>query len=115
MNSRRMAIVANSLLALAFVLSSFYIMFVLRGAYEQFPYTSVSLTPFMVIYFLRSFYDGNIVTISGMFQIPNYPFFLFFLSTAINLYIILKERRSNGEYQQPKSDQLRSQQQPEIS
>jgi len=34
--------------------------------------------------------DGEIYRVDGMGIMPNFPFWLFFISTAVNLYFIMK-------------------------
>ena len=45
--------------------------------------------------------DGKIYRADGMGIMPNFPFWLFFLSTAVNMYFITKLQRSKETKQTP--------------
>jgi hypothetical protein len=45
--------------------------------------------------------DGEIHRADGMGIMPNFPFWLFFISTAVNIYFITKLQRSKETKQPP--------------
>ena len=83
----------NVMLGVAFVFSSYYIWYSL----EEYPYTTAHWSPFTVSYVQRNLVDGELVSITAIRFIPNYPFWLFWVAMAVNLYFIVRLERSGGK------------------
>lgn len=60
-----------------------------------------SWSPLSVAYVGKAEVGGTPLATGGLLNSPNYPFWLFFISTAINLYLIIRLQRSKETKQNP--------------
>jgi len=85
----RTIIIINSLLVLLFIAVNY-------GIWSQFNSNGNALgfsrwNPFWITDIHSGvLVNGNWMALSGMVIFPNFPFWLFFISTAINLYFVYK-------------------------
>jgi len=84
----RSIIIVNALLILLFVVTNY----VIWDAVDIHPIlVNAVMNPINVIVSMwGTIVDGNIERIDGMSILPNLPFWLFFISTAVNIYFITK-------------------------
>jgi len=84
----RSIIIVNALLILLFVVTNY----VIWDAVDIHPILgNAVMNPINVIVSMwGTIVDGNIERIDGMSILPNLPFWLFFISTAVNIYFITK-------------------------
>jgi hypothetical protein len=94
----RIAVIANVLLVLIFVYSNFSIWDMLN----EHSLIQGSWTPWLVDYVGKAVLPGEKpLATGGLLISPNYPFWLFFLSTAVNLYLLIRLQRSKETKQNP--------------
>jgi len=91
------AIIVNVVLVLFFIYSNFAIWGMVNGtsinyANGNYNYNLVTShwSPFGVDARHFSYYNGSFGTVAGIFWSYNFPYWLFFVSTAINIYFIAK-------------------------
>jgi hypothetical protein len=86
------AIIVNAFLVLFFIYSNFSIWNMLN----EYQLIEGSWSPLSVAYVGKGFVGGAPLATGGLLFSPNYPFWLFFISTAINLYLIIKLQRKKA-------------------
>jgi hypothetical protein len=75
------AVTANVTLVLLFAYSNFSIW----NELNHYQLIAGSLSPFSINFVSKSVVDGGLpLATGGLFSSPNYPFWLFFISTALN-------------------------------
>ena len=84
------AVLLNVFLILFFILSNLAIWNTLNG-YEL---LQGSWSPLSINYFERAQVGGPPLATGGGLFSPNLPFWLFFISTAINLYLIIRLQKT---------------------
>ena len=86
------AVAANASLVLAFV----YTNIVTWNLLNRFSLISGHWNPISTVFVAKSEMPGSLplATVAELFSYPNYPFLLFFISTAINLYLIFRLQKS---------------------
>jgi hypothetical protein len=60
-----------------------------------------SWSPWSVAYVGKVFVGGGPLATGGLLNSPNYPFWLFFISIAINLYLIIRFKTRKDPKQTP--------------
>jgi hypothetical protein len=92
------AIIVNAFLVLIFIYSNFSIWNMLN----EYQLIEGSWSPLSVDYVGKAVVIGGTPLATGGILIsPNYPFWLFFFSTAINLYLIIRLQRSKETKETP--------------
>ena len=91
-------IVVNALLILLFLIAN-YAMWNMVNSNTHLGHTTMN--PLYVIESMWGVVDGKIYRIDGMGIMPNLPFWLFFVTIAVNFYFIYKLQRSNETKQKP--------------
>lgn len=84
-------VIANLILAVLFVIQNY-------GLWDEFNSESqipiigsVHFDPFWIQFNQRMvFTSNNWVDLTGVYSVPNFPFWLFFITIAVNLYFIYK-------------------------
>jgi hypothetical protein len=89
-------ILVNALLILLFVYSSYYIYSTvnLRIEDNNFYIKGCQWNPLNVHWTDFSYVNGHFAQTNAIFDIPNFPYWLFFISTAVNLYFIVRLARN---------------------
>jgi len=88
----RTIIIVNAVLILLFILTNYGIWDVVTSNTHL---GHTSMNAFNVVESLwGDVVDGQICRIDGMFIMPNFPFWLFFVAIAVNLLFIIKLQRS---------------------
>ena len=85
-----LAIIFNVSIGALFVFSNYYIW----NSLKEYPYTTADWSPVKVAFVPRDFVNGTLVSMQTIKEILNYPFFLFFLAIAINLFLIFKLQKA---------------------
>ena len=90
----RTIIIVNVIMVLLFVYADYSIGNIFNR-YSNSLY-SINWSPFLIQYNLAgSFVNGNWVAVGALGDMINFPFLLFFASTAINLFFIILLLRQN--------------------
>ena len=97
-----LVILFNVMFSVLFVFSNYYIW----DSLKEYPYTTATWSPIMVSYVPRLFENGELISLQTIKEIPNFPFWLFFISTAVNLFFIIILLKSKEAYLEPNSDSL---------
>jgi hypothetical protein len=94
-------IVVNALLIILFIISNFVIWNSVNGSYVKYTNGAVNgyfvvshWNPISIIYTHAQYTNGEFLTASGEFLLLNFPFWLFFVAIAVNLYFIAKLAKS---------------------
>jgi hypothetical protein len=88
-------ILINLILALLFVYSNYSIWNAVNSVPTLNGASPVSITtsdwkPFEVVWHHYAYYNGNLAMSGAIFFTYNFPYWLFFISTALNLYFIAR-------------------------
>ena len=95
----RTIIIVNAVLILLFILTNYGIWDVVTSNTHL---GHTSMNAFNVVESIwGDVVDGQIYRIDGMFIMPNFPFWLFFISTAANLILFVKLIRDYELKQKP--------------
>jgi hypothetical protein len=88
-------IIVNAVLILLFVITN-YVMWNMVDTYPILGYTVMN--PLNVIASMwGEVVNGEIHRINGIGIMPNFPFWLFFISTVVNLYFIVKLTKKQNQ------------------
>lgn len=97
-------IIANAVLILLFIYSNSLIWGMVNGTSishfnGNYNYNLVTSqwNPFEVEARHFSYYNGNFGTVAGIFSSYNFPYRLFFVSTAVNLYFIARMAKTKTD------------------
>ena len=88
-------IIVNALLVLLFIYSSYSLWSLVNGSTNTFFITS-HWNPIGVTALHYDYYNGTIVQSLGIYFNYNFPYWLFFVSTAVNLYFIARFAKTKG-------------------
>ena len=96
----RAIIIVNIIIVLLFVYADYNI----GNIFNRYPDSlySINWSPFLIQYNLAgSFVNGNWVAVGALGELINFPFWLFFVSTAVNLFFIARIVREKETQQKP--------------
>ena len=89
------ALLVNAVLCVLFVFGNVYLWSVFGGNnVGNTTLISSSWNPFEVSMVFHTFQNGSFSTITGIFFYLNVPFILFWVSTIVNLYLMVQIHRS---------------------
>ena len=95
----RSIVIVNVVLVLLFVVANYGI-WTMVNSNNHLDYTTMN--PINVIESMwGDVVDGKIYRIDGMGILPNFPFWIFFIAIAVNLYFIYRLQRSKETKQTP--------------
>ena len=86
----KIAFLVNTMLCLLFVYSNFSLWQMLNGRIIQSYWNPFGIS----LVFHYHFPDGTYTTVQGIYSYPNMAFMLFWVSTIVNMYILVKVMRS---------------------
>jgi hypothetical protein len=96
----RPIIIINFILVLIFVYADYSI----GNIFNRYPDSlySINWSPFLIQYNLAgAFVNGNWVAVGAFGDMVNFPFWLFFVSTVVNLFFIVRLVREKETQQKP--------------
>jgi len=85
------AVFANLLMGAFFVYGNYSLWELFRGNnVAHATLISSAWNPFTVNLVFHDYVNGNLITVQGIFTYPNTPFMLFWVSTIVNLFLMMQ-------------------------
>jgi len=88
----KLMILANVFLSLLYVYTNYLIWASFSESTAWFH--SIHFDPFIIDYYKDYFVNGQMMGYNGKFNLVNYPFWLFFIAIAVNIYFMYRLQRS---------------------